>query len=459
MRVGARGRGGGRAGWARAAWVALSLLAAPVAADQGFARLEGHGGPIKGVAVAPDGAWALTAGFDYSVGVWSLPDGRLARWLEGHGAAVNAVAFLPDGKRALSAGDDGTLILWDPESGRRLHGFEGHRGKIVAVEVGPDGSMAATAGWDDRVGLWDLAGKAPVRWLQGHKGYVNDAVFTGGGRTLYTASEDGTVARWDIATGTLEGTVVRHGFGINVLTLNEAAGWLAYGALDGAVRAVDLATGEKLADLTADRRPILALESSPDGRLLAAGDGQGYVTVIDTGDWSVARDFRAAARGPVWALAWTPDGRRLISAGLDDSAAIWPVAAPAEAVEGLLADARPGTALAPGEMSNGERQFVRKCAVCHTLTPDGARRAGPTLYGLFGRRAGSVAGYRYSEALAESGIVWNAATIDNLFSIGPDHYTPGSKMPMQRIAAPEDRRDLIEFLAQNTGPRTGKRTR
>ena len=42
------------------------------------------------------------------------------------------------------------------------------------------------------------------------------------------------------------------------------------------------------------------------------------------------------------------------------------------------------------EMSNGERQFARKCSVCHTLKADGKRRAGPTLYGVFGRRAGTL---------------------------------------------------------------------
>jgi cytochrome c len=449
----------GRTGRVRGAWIALCLTVATAAgtgsAEDGFARLEGHGGPVKGVAVSPDGARALTAGFDYSVGVWALADAQLTRWLEGHGAAVNAVAFLPEGARALSAGDDGALILWDLAGGERLQTFDGHRGKIVAIEISPDGRIAATSGWDGRVGLWDLAGESPVRWLQGHEGYVNDAAFSRDGRTLYTASEDGTIARWDLARGALEGTIVRHGFGINVLALNEAAGWLAYGAVDGAVRALDLATGERLADLTADRRPILALERSPDGRVLAAGDGQGYVSVIDSKTWSIERDFRAAVRGPVWALAWTPDGLRLVSAGMDDAVAVWPIAAPAETVEGVLADAGPRIPRAAGATTNGERQFLRKCSVCHTLGPDGARRAGPTLYGLFGRRAGSVAGYRYSEALAESRIVWDAATIDGLFSMGPDHYTPGSKMPMQRITGAEDRRDLIKFLAANTGPRGG----
>ena len=97
-------------------------------------------------------------------------------------------------------------------------------------------------------------------------------------------------------------------------------------------------------------------------------------------------------------------------------------------------------------MPNGERQFMRKCSICHALEAGPSRKAGPTLNGLFGRRAGTVSDYTYSEILNGSEIVWNAETIDALFDQGPDHYIPGSKMPMQVIAGPDDRADLIAFL-------------
>ena len=71
-------------------------------------------------------------------------------------------------------------------------------------------------------------------------------------------------------------------------------------------------------------------------------------------------------------------------------------------------------------------------------------------HGVFGRRAGSVGGYQYSDVLAGSDIVWNAKTIDQLFDIGPDYFIPGSKMPMQRIRRPVDRKDLVEFLERMT---------
>ncbi len=231
--------------------------------------------------------------------------------------------------------------------------------------------------------------------------------------------------------------------------LNVAEGWLAYGAVDGAVRALDLATGEEITDLTADRRPILALSESPDGRFLAVGDGQGYIMVIDTAEWEIVRDFHAAVEGPIWALTWTRDGERLIAGGIADEAAVWPLGGGENA---LFAERRQFHT-PPSEMSNGERQFVRKCSICHTLKPDGARRAGPTLYGLFGRKAGTVPGYRYSDALEQADIVWNAETIGKLFEEGPHEFTPGSKMPLQRINELADRRDLISYLERNTGPR------
>jgi len=446
--------------WRRAGGDALAGLAlasamlvspaSPASAD-GFLRLEGHGGPVKGVAVSPDGARALTASFDYSVGLWDAGTGRHLAWAEGHDAAVNAVRFLPDARRALSAGDDYTMILWDLQTGEALDRFEGHRGKILEIALAPDARIAATAGWDGLIGLWEIDSGRRLAWLEGHQGNVNDVAFSDDGRWLYSASYDGTIRRWDLGTLTEDRRLVAHGFGVNHLVPNEAEGWLAYGALDGAVRAIHLDTAAPLADLTADRRPILALAADAEKRRLAVGDGEGYIMVIDTADWSIAYDFRAAVSGPIWALAW--DGRgRLLAGGIADEAAFWPVGGDTDE---LFAEAERHFQKDPAEMTNGERQFVRKCSICHTLVPDSARRAGPSLYGLFGREAGTLAGYAYSPALTGSDIVWGPETIDRLFDEGPDNVTPGSKMPMQRIAGAEDRRDLIEFLAENTSPDKG----
>jgi len=95
----------------------------------------------------------------------------------------------------------------------------------------------------------------------------------------------------------------------------------------------------------------------------------------------------------------------------------------------------------------------RACVACHTLRPEQENRAGPTLYGIFGRHIAAVPGYRYSEAFRHLDIVWTPETVAKLFELGPATFTPGTKMPEQRIGSAEDRAALVDFLGRATKPR------
>ncbi len=409
------------------------------AQDGGFFKLSGHGGPIKAIDVSMENGRILTASFDYSVGAWK---GSTPQWLEGHNAAVNAIRYI-DSRTAVSGGDDTELRLWHLDSGQSTR-LAGHRGKIMGLDVSPNRRTVASASWDGTIGIWSLDGSDQPRFLGDSGSAVNDVVFSDDGSTVYSASRDGTIRQWNVERGTVVRKVASHGFGINVLIIDEAAGWLAYGAVDGGTRVVDLDSASVIADLTLDRRPILAMAMSPDSSRLAVGDGDGFIMVLDTEDWSVAKDFRAASRGPVWALEFSPDGRSIYAGGIDDAMFAWPLDSD-EQIE-LMAEGERTFLIDPEQMSNGERQFNRKCSICHTLTGDGARRAGPTLAGVFGRKAGAVEGYSYTGVLKAGDIVWSAETIGALFELGPDVFVPGTKMPMQRIAKKQDRDDLIAYL-------------
>ncbi|WP_350334128.1 c-type cytochrome [Coralliovum pocilloporae] len=407
-----------------------------------FFTLKGHGGPVMGIAVSPSGDQIATASFDYSAGIWR--DGK-PKWLDGHRAAIKAISFIDD-NRLITAGDDFSIRVWDISAG--THTTLGtHQGKVNHVAIAPDRSRIASASWDGTIGLWSVDGTEKLS-LKGHTAGVNAVAFSDDGASLYSSSADGTIRIWDMKTGEQKRLLKRHGFGVNTLLLNDKAGWLAYGAVDGVTRIIDPVTGKQKADFTLERRPILAMAVDRQMTRIAVGDGEGYIMVINVKRWEIIKDFRAALRGPVWALAFSDDGENIHSGGLDSALYSWPLNEKINK-DGLNTEER-SFQRAPETMSNGERQFQRKCSICHSLTPGSARRAGPTLHGVFGRAAGAVPDYPYSATLEKSDIIWSDKTIDGLFDLGPDHYIPGTKMPMQVIARPQDRKDLINFLREAT---------
>ncbi|PSL18720.1 c-type cytochrome [Shimia abyssi] len=418
--------------------IVLSLLLAPGLALAGdFFTLEGHGGPIKGIAVSPSGDRILTASFDNSLGYWR---DQAPSWLEAHEAAANTVRFVVD-TVAVSAGDDFAVLLWDLQTGTATR-LGAHKGKVISLRVSPDGKTIATASWDGTVGIWPLDGGKP-RFIPVASN-VNDIAFLDGGAGLMTAAADGKIREWDVKTGAQKRLFLSNGFGVNTLVAHEKAGWLAFGAVDGVTRIVDIESAETIKDVTLDRRPILAMAASRDMRYLAIGDGEGYIMVLDTAEWAIHADFRATHRGPIWALEFAADGENIHAGGLDDAMFSWPLNGTRDAPR-MVSQDRPflnGSQNA----TNGERQFQRKCSICHTLTETSARRAGPTLMNVFGRPAGTVPDYFYSQTLTTSDIIWGPATIDALFDLGPDVYIKGTKMPVQRITSPQDRADLIDYL-------------
>jgi cytochrome c len=405
--------------------------------------LDEHGGPVKGVAVAPDGEHALTASFDYSIILWDLPKEAVVARLYGHDAAVNDVAFLPGG-RALSASDDGTIGLWDLAHRELITRLNGHQGKVTAVAGAADGRLAASAGWDRTVRVWDLERRSLVRELRAEDN-VNAVQFTPDATRLLAGTSDGSLLAWRVSDGTQMMVLHAHDFAVTALEVTPDGRIGATASVDETVQLWDLDRGAPLATLFGHEGPVLAVAISPDGELVASGGVDGTVRVWRRGDGDRLHVY-ARHSGPVWSVAFAPDGQTLLSGGADGLVLTYDLSEPADAAP-VLAEA----AAMQEDDSRGAELF-RKCAACHTVTPDGDHRAGPTLYRLFGRAAGSRSDYPYSAALEESDLVWTEQTVARLFEVGPEVMVPGSKMPLQRLPDPQDRADLIAYLKQITAP-------
>jgi cytochrome c len=104
-------------------------------------------------------------------------------------------------------------------------------------------------------------------------------------------------------------------------------------------------------------------------------------------------------------------------------------------------------ARADGDAARGEAKF-QDCAACHKLEA-GANNVGPSLHGIFTRKAGELADFRYSPAIKRSGITWTPETLDK-FITDPQAAVPGNRMPYAGMASASDRADLIAYLQNAT---------
>jgi len=417
--------------------VLAALLVQPVVAQE----LRGHGGPVRALAASATGDVAISGSFDTSAILWDLARGRAFAVLRGHDSAVNAVAALADGRFA-TGGEDGRVLLWrlgwaEPET--RL---ASHSGPVSALASSADSKLLASASWDGTARVTTLA-SGEARVIAGHRGPVNAIAFPPDGNAVVTGSHDGTVR-----ISPLNGGAVRSiDLSLPVAGLVVAPdGEIIVGGGDG--RLVMLAAdGSRTGEVAAAEAPIAALALSPNGRRIAAAGIRGSVAIVDRPSRRVERVLVGPGL-PVWSLAFRAGSDELLTGGGDRIVRRWN-AATGEHL-GAVVMARPSGAATRFADHPGADVF-KACSACHTLDPDGGNRAGPTLYGVIGRRIATAPGYDYSPALRGMAIVWSKETIAKLFEIGPNAYTPGTKMPEQRVVDPDDRRALVDFIAKATG--------
>ncbi len=423
----------------------LCLLAAAFAV-RAQEEMRGHGGPVRALSIAGDGRVAISGSFDSRAILWSLERGEAMRVLRFHDSAVNAALALPDGRFA-TAGQDGRVALWraDADAPLRVLGPAegGHDAPVAGLAVSADGQLLASAGWDRTARLWrlDASTTAPLI-LDGHDDNVNAVAFAPDGASVLSASQDGGLRRFDIGGGPPR--LLRFPSPLTTLQVSRG-GEAVVGGADGVVRVVSEG-GDLLGEVEAQPGPVIALALAPDGRTIAAGGLRGAVVLIDRATLRIDRRIDGPGL-PVWSIAFTPDGREVLTGGADRLVRRWNAATGGHV----------GPILAPRASTAGDvhgephgAQVFRACAACHTLGPDDGERAGPTLHGVFGRRIATLPGYDFSHALRGMDIVWTGETIARLFEIGPNAYTPGTKMPEQTIGDPDDRAALIRFLERAT---------
>ncbi len=420
-----------------AAALLLAILPLPASPE-----MRGHGGPVRALAVSADGETAISGGLDTSVIRWSIEKETAEQVLRFHTGGITSVAALPDGW-ALSGGEDGRIALWKPGESRPATVLDGHKGPVSALAIAEGIGGIASASWDGTARVWIGSGilSNQPQVFEGHKGNVNGVAFGPAQTTLITAGYDAALRITPLTGGAP--TIVRLPTPLNALR-TAFDGEIIAGGADGKVY-IRNGDGSERLTVEVQEMPITSLALSADSALIAVAGLRGAVTIISR-ETGKAVSTLVGPGLPVWSLAFHPDGKLLLTGGADRMIRKWDVAtgqplAPAHA---------PKPDFPAAAMNERGAQVFRACEACHTVTPDGGNRAGPTLHGIFGRKIGSAKDYAYSDGFAGHGITWNAETIARLFREGPAKVTPGTRMPEQKITDPEDLAALVEWLGRVT---------
>ena len=302
------------------------------------------------VAFSPDGTRLASGSTDTTVRLWNTTGDRDWVTLQKHTGPTNVLAFSPDGKMLASGSTDKTVQLWDTTTGKPLATLTGHLNGITALAFSPDGRTLVSGSADGTIRFWQTATGTPVDTLiTGHTHTIKAATFFEDSSTLVSAAFNGEITFWDVETSqrsTVQNIGHRDWYSAVAFSpdgtklVSEAAdGTWVFGAFggfsttkpDNLIRLTDVSTGGELATL---QRGAGKLIFSPDDRTktVATTTANGIrLWNTETGDELVIPLYELSLgfhenMPTILAVAFSPDGRWLVSGTTEGDIRMWDVA-------------------------------------------------------------------------------------------------------------------------------------
>lgn len=292
-----------------------------VATGSVLQRLVGHTDSVEWVAFDPAGSRLVTASSDGTAHVWDVATGEVLAVLqhdltsEYHG--VNMATFNDDGTLIVTASDDTTARIWDAATGAELHVLS-HDSFVFSAVFSPDNSAIATASLDDTAKVWSTATGELIATLTGHTEEVASATFSPDGTRIVTASGDASARIWDAANGTLLTTLIGQVGLIRSAAYSPDGTKIVTVGDDHLADVWDAATGQMLFSMSHPMGVDIGVFTPDGAHIITLGDD--YIGRI----WNAA-DGRPVADLPdvVNDLAFSPDGRTLVTPSIDGTARLF----------------------------------------------------------------------------------------------------------------------------------------
>lgn len=279
-----------------------------------------HGRHGQTVTFTPDGTRILSGGQDARIAVLDAATGREEGELTGHDKVVNAVAITTDASVVVSASSDRTVRLWDLAGRSQTAVLDGHGDAVTALDVSPDGASALTGGYDGRVRIWDLGARSCLEEYPSALKRTAAIAYTADGARFAESGQGPTIHIRQVRDGAAVAELETAAPGVIGLAIAPDGAMLASAGYDGTIILWDATRWEPVRELRAGDRAN-AVSFSRNGQLLAAA-AKGRITV-----WSHEADEPVAETtlpiAGVYALAFSPDAKRLAQTGADGKVRIW----------------------------------------------------------------------------------------------------------------------------------------
>lgn len=280
------------------------------------ATLQAHANAVLALDFSPDGQTLASADADHRIVLWQVAEHRARVVLDDHEGPVHALVFSPDGRRLASAGADRRIVLRDGLSGAPLGApLLAHADTVTGLAFSPDGESLASVGYDGNLFLWRLDGSATPIAQASHPAVLHDVAFAPDGKTLATASADRHVLLWQAPRLIQLGDPLGgYEAGVRKLAFSPDGRRLVAVGEQRQVRVHELTQpGRSAVEHPGHTGNAQAAIFLPDGSFLSGGDDDLLIRHDASGHGPLSRP-QSPTKDTVWALAFSPDGRRLVSA-------------------------------------------------------------------------------------------------------------------------------------------------
>jgi WD40 repeat protein len=278
-----------------------------------------HTGPITAATFSPDGRMILTAGKDGRACLWDAVTRKPIGLPFVHPAEICSASFSPNGRLVATGAPGGYVRLWNVATGRLEFDFRAHTDPVLGLAFSPDGKTIATAG--GRNGrLWNAATGKAVGQPLAHTSLVVAVVFDASGSRVLTADANGVLKFWRSAEGVPLDPSITSSSGFCSAAISRDRKTVITGGNDGTVRLWDAETGKLLHTPLGGMRDVNAVAFSPDGTAFAAASMDGTAMLCGVPPTGLAGEITQPFS--TGALAFAPDGRRLLTAGAKISAGL-----------------------------------------------------------------------------------------------------------------------------------------